>query len=300
MAETQSLMGGNDYDAIKESLSKTVGYSSVLMSTKNFASQEEMAYAQQLAANQLESMDLTLNDELDYLEKIEENTRNTVAALTQSISNMGTQISDSISNQPDYSEIIDKVNGIKDSNTNFVNEVYKNTYGREADEQGLSYWVNQLNTGGLGKSNIQSAMAAAAVGSGEISKSKYVEIFYQLGLGRSADSEALKYWENYDASIYELYDVMRSVAVANGDTYTPFANGGIVTSPTLGLIGEAGYSEAVIPLKNPNDPLNQAALIGEVRALRSEVAYLNTLNEKQTATQIKTLSETRMIKGLSA
>ena len=28
----------------------------------------------------------------------------------------------------------------------------------------------------------------------------------------------------------------------------PFANGGIVTAPTLGLIGEKGYSEAVIPL----------------------------------------------------
>jgi hypothetical protein len=28
----------------------------------------------------------------------------------------------------------------------------------------------------------------------------------------------------------------------------PFASGGIVTGPTLGLIGEAGYDEAVIPL----------------------------------------------------
>ena len=28
----------------------------------------------------------------------------------------------------------------------------------------------------------------------------------------------------------------------------PFADGGIVTAPTLGLIGEKGYSEAVIPL----------------------------------------------------
>lgn len=31
---------------------------------------------------------------------------------------------------------------------------------------------------------------------------------------------------------------------------TPFAQGGIVTGPTRALIGEAGYPEAVIPLKN--------------------------------------------------
>jgi SLT domain-containing protein len=30
--------------------------------------------------------------------------------------------------------------------------------------------------------------------------------------------------------------------------YTPFATGGIVTKPTLGLLAEAGQAEAVIPL----------------------------------------------------
>lgn len=38
-----------------------------------------------------------------------------------------------------------------------------------------------------------------------------------------------------------------------GDLSVPhFANGGIVTAPTLGLIGEAGKNEAVIPLDNDN------------------------------------------------
>lgn len=43
-------------------------------------------------------------------------------------------------------------------------------------------------------------------------------------------------------------------SLANSDSpfknagVTAFANGGIVTAPTLGLIGEAGYAEAVIPL----------------------------------------------------
>jgi hypothetical protein len=30
----------------------------------------------------------------------------------------------------------------------------------------------------------------------------------------------------------------------------PFANGGIVTRPTVGLVGEAGYPEAIVPLKD--------------------------------------------------
>jgi hypothetical protein len=47
-----------------------------------------------------------------------------------------------------------------------------------------------------------------------------------------------------------------------------FADGGIVTKPTLGLIGEAGYSEAVIPLKNPNDPLSMNSVVKELKAIR--------------------------------
>jgi len=312
MAETQSLMGGNDYDAIKESLSKTVGYSSVLMSTKNFASQEEMAYAQQLAANQLEDMDLTLNDELDYLEKIEENTRNTVAALTKSITNIGTQISDSINNIQTYSDISEKVS------ESVVTNSFKSVLGITPDtsSSGYQYWVNELaNNPSITAENLDISIARGAKDSSHIMAAmnwassnnigqSLLDFYYNNGtIGNYEANDILDMFGipsmDYQSSIKNMFDYNTFKAMNSG-LIVPFANGGIVTSPTLGLIGEAGYSEAVIPLKNPNDPLNQAALIGEVRALRSEVAYLNTLNEKQTATQIKTLSETRMIKGLSA
>ena len=322
MAETQSLMGGNDYDAIKESLSKTVGYSSVLMDTANFRSQEEMAYAQQLASNQLEDMDLTLNDELDYLEKIEENTRNTVAALTQSISNMGTQISDSINNIPTYSDISNKVS------ESVISKAYQSVLGRSPDAEGLTYWTKELESGNISSANLTASIARGAdandideslewlKANNIISGEELIDRLYSDGL--ISDSKANSLYDEHGLIGYDAASVIHNSKsypefknLANliiNDPYkrygnasiVPFANGGIITGPTLGLIGEAGYSEAVIPLKNPNDPLNQAALIGEVRELRSEVAYLNTLNEKQTATQIKTLSETRMIKGLSA
>ncbi len=43
-----------------------------------------------------------------------------------------------------------------------------------------------------------------------------------------------------------------SNTTVGGMPYTPFADGGIVTAPTLGLIGEAGYKEAVVPLTDSN------------------------------------------------
>jgi hypothetical protein len=58
-----------------------------------------------------------------------------------------------------------------------------------------------------------------------------------------------------------------------------FSDGGIVTSATLGLIGEAGYNEAVIPLKNPNDPLSMGAVVQELKALRKEVKELRADNK---------------------
>ena len=44
----------------------------------------------------------------------------------------------------------------------------------------------------------------------------------------------------------------------NGGHYSEFASGGIVTKPTLALIGEAGENEAVIPLSKLNEMLGQS------------------------------------------
>ncbi len=41
------------------------------------------------------------------------------------------------------------------------------------------------------------------------------------------------------------------------DDIWPFADGGIVTKPTLGLIGEAGEAEAVIPLSRLENMMNK-------------------------------------------
>jgi hypothetical protein len=135
----------------------------------------------------------------------------------------------------------------------------------------------------------------------ELSDTSFITSVYELGLGREPDAAGLAYWENELSSgalsEYQIIEVMKNSAIANGEVYTPFAKGGIVTSPTVGLIGEAGYSEAVIPLKNPNDPLNQNAVIMMLKKIEERLEAAERMAVKQTATQIKTLDTQRAILG---
>jgi len=70
--------------------------------------------------------------------------------------------------------------------------------------------------------------------------------------------------------------------ISNSDEATikgvvPFADGGIVTKPTLGLIGEAGYNEAVVPFKDPNDPLNMKAVSNKVDKTNEKLDILERI-----------------------
>lgn len=161
MSSTLLLSNGNDYKALEDSLKNTISYSDALNNADYFNSSRDMQFAQAIAANQFESMDVKLEDELSVLQQISANTSAMIEAL----------------------------------------------------ENSASFDI---------------------------------------------------YAQNLETSV----------------KIKAFANGGIVTSPTFGLIGEAGYSEAVIPLKNPNDPLGQKELIAEIRALRKEVADLNNSSSK--------------------
>ena len=59
-----------------------------------------------------------------------------------------------------------------------------------------------------------------------------------------------------------------------------------MTGPTYGLIGENGYNEAVIPLKDSNDPLGQKAVLKELMAMRDELTEIKRTN-KETADNTK-------------
>jgi len=133
---------------------------------------------------------------------------------------------------------------------------------------------------------------------GEISTDKFVKTVFERGLNREPDTEGLNWWTNTlksgNIDPYKAANAILTEAKKHGETVHPFADGGIVTKPTLGVIGEAGYSEAVIPLKNPNDPLFMNELKEEIKTLRSEVARLRAVNEKY---QSEIAKNTRPIKN---
>ena len=76
-------------------------------------------------------------------------------------------------------------------------------------------------------------------------------------------------------------------------TVVPMAQGGLVMGPTNALIGEAGYPEMVVPLKNPDDPMNSEEILKELRGMREELNDIRQLNVRQTATADRQLNTQR-------
>ena len=116
------------------------------------------------------------------------------------------------------------------------------------------------------------------------------------------DSPLIGWLETINTSIDSLsfsdYQLELETAAAYESvtaTVTPFANGGIVTGPVMGLIGEAGYNEAVIPLKNPDDPMGTQEMLEELKAMRSEIVEIKTLHIRLTADTSRQLDTQRAV-----
>lgn len=97
-----------------------------------------------------------------------------------------------------------------------INQTYLSVLGRSVEQQGLDYWRDRIKRGDTTAQGLGAELAKMA-----------------QALTGSNDRQAWIEW-------------------AKSKGYKPFAQGGIVTRPTRALIGEAGYPEAVIPLKGGN------------------------------------------------
>ncbi|WP_409487772.1 DUF4214 domain-containing protein [Pseudomonas promysalinigenes] len=78
------------------------------------------------------------------------------------------------------------------SNATFVNDLYSNVLGRDAEEAGLNAWVEALFNGAS-----RADVAKAIVGSAEAtdkSNSDFVDSLYQSALGREADTAGKAAW----------------------------------------------------------------------------------------------------------
>lgn len=141
-------------------------------------------------------------------------------------------------------------------------EAFKSTLNWDVDlnnklyKEGIQYWVNRLETdSNLTTANLKEEIAKVAVLDKIIDEH---DKYGYLWLKNNGFDSWLK-----DKNI------------------TPFANGGIVTKPTLGLIGEAGYNEAVIPLNEGNKALGMDEVVKELREVRKQLEISNEIIEEQ-------------------
>jgi len=77
----------------------------------------------------------------------------------------------------------------------FVERLYKEVLGRDADEAGKKYWVEQLQSGKLSRTDVLKSF----LGSEEFSKKNmgdedFVETLYKTFFGRASDAEGKSYW----------------------------------------------------------------------------------------------------------
>jgi hypothetical protein cfetvA_16930 len=116
-----------------------------------------------------------------------------------------------------------------------------------------------------GNVNIGITTANGALLTGSLEKQ--INQMYLQYLGRSVEQGGLDFWKARilagDTTIQKLpQELVKAITAETGSSdmavwkeyykskgVKPFAEGGIVTRPTRALIGEAGYPEAVIPLK---------------------------------------------------
>lgn len=163
-----------DYENLEKSLKDTISNSSALFEKTNFRSAWDMQFAQMVAANQLESISTDSLTEIDYLRKIEENTKNTVAALTAQLEKIGSNLSSS------NSALVDKFNelyGDKASQNNINSSIYEiyakyDLHKFQTDLTGYKYWEDELSNGSVTIKDLEKAIYEAAKENQHIAKSK--------------------------------------------------------------------------------------------------------------------------------
>ena len=90
-----------------------------------------------------------------------------------------------------------------------------------------------------------------------------------------------------------------------GQPVRAFADGGLVSAPTLGLVGEAGYPEAVIPLRHGNVPVEMRggggghgpidASVEFIVVSSEEEAFMRQLQSRKARSIIGTVATSKMV-----
>ena len=87
------------------------------------------------------------------------------------------------------------------TNEQFVDYIYMNYISKPADAEGKAFWLNLLNATNDREALVSQFIAAAKANEEDISgfeaeNSTFIEKLYQNLLGRSSDTDGLKYWQD--------------------------------------------------------------------------------------------------------
>ena len=126
-----------------------------------------------------------------------------------------------------------------------INSIYLSSIGRSVEQAGLDAWVAKARAENLSKEQLKAQIEQTAKNiTGSNNKSDWLEWSKKRG-------------------------------------YKAFADGGIVTRPTRALIGEAGYDEAVIPLKDGRGvKVDMDGAIGALTVITERIEKLVTNIER--------------------
>ncbi len=142
-----------------------------------------------------------------------------------------------------------------------VDSIYKDLFGREADQAGRDYWTGQLGSGAIDYSGAVGAIGSGAQGS---DLAALIGGAYQDALGRDADAGGAAYWEQQisagNLSYVDLQDALKAAAKAAGEV-PAFAAGGF-HSGGLRLVGENGPELEVTGPSRIYNASQTAAMLG--------------------------------------
>ena len=300
MTEAMSLSGTEEYEKLKDAVANVSSYSSAILNADNFDSLRDMEFAQVVAANQLESIDATLNTELDYLQEIADNTEATVNALTEQLENIGSNISSSnTSLAQSFKDAMDvqEESNKPTSDINRVQSAFGSVFGTSPSENsaGFQYWVNELqNNQGITSENLEASIAR-----GTSSESIDQALVYMNSKGITSGKATLDRLYNEGSitdqkanSLYDQYGLKDNNFSSMHNTfdyatfqnmtqagYTPFADGGLVKGGqggVFGLVGEKKYDELITPLDG-RDALGIGKVIESTKEQTKELGRLNNL-----------------------
>lgn len=218
--------------------------------------QDQLKQAQRQFEAEMAGLDAQLayaQSQLDALNGID----NSIMGLSAAMTALGSSMAAALVTRPSGAAQANtpQNNGI------IVDAVYRDLFGREADDAGRDYWTGQLGSGAVDYSGAVGAIAGGAQGS---DLAALVGSAYQAALGREADAGGAAYWEQQisagNISYSGLQDALKEAARAAGEI-PAFAAGGF-HSGGLRLVGENGPELEVTGPSRIYNASQTAAMLG--------------------------------------